>query len=191
MSKFKILLCGAVVLFCTLPSLSQEHLRVIPSMSKVGFSLRHFTGRADGDFKRYTGTLDFAEKNPEKSKISFEVDVASIDTNNGSRDQHLRDAEYFDVAHHSKMTFHSKTFKKSGKNKYTVSGPLTIKGHTETVNVPVILKRKTTLWATGEESLVFETKFNIDRTRFGVGEASSLLGSEVEIALNLEFRSAK
>ena len=71
-----------------------------------------------------------------------------------------------------------------------VTGVLTIKGHSKTVTVPVELARQATLWATGEQSLHFETTFTIDRTEFGVGEASSLLGSEVEIHLVVEFRDA-
>ena len=181
----------ALLLLSSQLGLSQEHFRVIPSSSKVGFSLRHFTGRADGHFNRYSGTLDFDENAPDKSKISFEVDVPSVDTANGKRDDHLRDTEYFDATKYPKMTFKSESFKKTGKKSYMVTGPLTIKGHTENVTVPVILDRKTTLWATGEDSLIFEVTFNIDRTKFGVGESSSLLGSDVKIDLELEFRNAK
>lgn len=181
----------ALLLLSSQFGLAQEHLRVIPSSSKVEFSLRHFTGRAEGHFNRYSGTLDFDENAPEKSKISFEVDVPSVDTANGTRDDHLRGAEYFDATKHPKMTFNSESFKKTGKKRYMVTGPLTIKGHTENVTIPVVLERKTTLWATGEDSLIFEVTFNIDRTQFGVGESSSLLGSDVKIDLELEFRNAK
>lgn len=170
------------------PGFSQENLRVVPSKSQVGFSLRHFTGNASGRFESYRGNLDFDAEHPEKSKINFEVDVKSIDTKNSSRDKHLREKEYFDVAGHPKMTFHSEVFRKTGAKTYMVTGPLTIKGHTEKVSIPVTLERKTTLWATGEQSLLFEVSFEVDRTRFGVGEPSSLLGSEVTIDLKLEFR---
>lgn len=164
---------------------------MLPSTSKVGFSLRHFGGRADGHFERYTGTLHFDEKNPAGSRVSFEVSVPSINTSNETRDEHLRNKEYFDATNYPQMTFTSKTFKKVGGKRYLVTGPLTIKGHTESVTVPVLLERKTTLWATGEDSLVFQASFDIDRTRFGVGEPSALLGSEVRIELELEFRNAK
>ncbi len=180
----------ALALACAVLAGEQQKLEPVASHSRVAFSLRHFTGTAEGKFKKYKGTLDFNAEHPEKSKISFEVDVASIDTDNGSRDKHLREEEYFDVANHPKMTFRNTSFRKTGQNKFMVTGPLTIKGHTKTVTIPVSLERQDTLWATGETLLHFESTFTLDRTEFGVGEASSLLGSEVTVHLDLEFRDA-
>jgi polyisoprenoid-binding protein YceI len=171
--------------------LSQGHLKPVSNQSQVGFSLRHLTGRAEGHFGSFEGDLNFSPETPEKSEISFQVDVASVDTDNQKRDDHLRGEEYFHASKYPKMTFTSKQFKTTGKNRYKVTGPLTIKGHTKMVTIPITLKRKTTLWATGQESLVFGVAFEIDRTEFGVGENSSLLGSEVSIDMELEFRDAK
>ena len=164
---------------------------VIGSDSKVGFSLRHLTGRANGVFKKFEGTLVFSPSKPDGSSIRFTVDVDSVDTQNTTRDEHLRGEEYFGVAKHPQMTFVSKAFKKVGPDKFMVTGALTIKGVAKNVSVPVTLVKTGTTWATGEEILRFKATFDVDRTEFGVGDSSSLLGSAVSIALDLQFRGDK
>lgn len=168
--------------------LADGAFKVYPKTSKVGFELRHFANEATGVFEKYSGHLNFSKSNPQAAQVGFSVDVTSVDTDNTKRDNHLRAEEYFDVDSHPKMTFESKVFKPVGKNRYMVTGPLTIKGHTKNVSVPVKLERSQTLWATGEEALEFSCSFKIDRTEFGVGESSTFLGSEVTINLFLEFR---
>lgn len=162
----------------------------VTDTSHVTFSLRHFSGRAEGVFRRYRGELNFQPDQPEKSSVQFEIDVDSLDTANNSRDEHLLESDYFDSRKHPKMTFKSQSFKLRGKNRYMVTGELTIKGHTKRVSLPVVLEREAQLWATGQESLRFRVDFTLDRTEFGVGDESSLLGSEVRVQLDLEFRSS-
>lgn len=165
--------------------------RVAEKESKVGFSISHLTNTATGKFTKFSSQLNFQQAHPEKSTVSFAVEVASVDTGNSGRDSSLRGDEYFAAAKYPQMTFESKIFKKVGDNQFMVTGPLTIKGHTKNISVPVTLTKTGVTWATGEDVLTFKAAFVIDRTEFGVGEASSLLGSEVSIALNLEFRGAK
>jgi polyisoprenoid-binding protein YceI len=170
---------------------AEHRLTSFAKDSKVGFSLRHFTGTAHGVFTDYSGSLDFDDRAPENSRVSFEVNVGSIDTDNSKRDEHLRGTEYFNAQRYPTMTFASQKFKPVGKNKFMVTGPLRIKGHEKMVSVPVVLERKQTLWASGEESLHFSGSLEIDRTEFGVGEESALLGSQVTIELDLEFRGGR
>lgn len=185
----KLIYVGLLAVIVSLPLWAQGSLKPHRDGSKIGFSLRHLTGRAEGVFEKYDGKLDFVEKNPEQSKVSFEIDVASVNTDNSKRDDHLREPEYFDAKKYPKMTFHSERFNPVGKKRYMVTGPLTIKGHTKTVSFPVTLERKTQLWATGQDALTFSVNFTLDRTEFGVGESSSLLGSEVTVNIELEFRN--
>lgn len=165
--------------------------RVIEGDSKVGFSISHMTNTAQGRFTHFSSQLNYSKATPDKSNIKFAVNVDSVDTGNSGRDDSLRGEEYFNVGKYPQMTFESKSFKKVGENQFMVVGPLTIKGHSKNISVPVTLTKTGTTWATGEDILHFQGKFEIDRTEFGVGESSSLLGSEVSITLDLEFRGAK
>lgn len=162
--------------------------RVFSSNSRAGFSISHLSNRAEGRFQKVSGTLKFSKQDPDASQVKVSIEVASIDTANKTRDTNLRGVEYFDAVKYPTMTFQSKSFKKVGAGKYMVTGPLTIKGHSKNISVPVTLVNQAKLWASGEESLKFQAEFEIDRTEFGVGEKSSLLGSEVRIQLALEFR---
>lgn len=167
-----------------------QNYRATTADSKIAFSISHLTNTATGRFKKFEGRLSFSKEKPETSVVRFSVETASIDTGNNSRDDNLRDEDYFSVASFPTMTFESKSFRKVGPNKYMVTGPLVIKGHSKNISVPVTLARSGTTWATGEDVLRFQGTFEVDRTEFGVGEASSLLGSTVTVKLDLEFRGA-
>jgi polyisoprenoid-binding protein YceI len=183
-----------VLLLCLtsgLAALARQPHRAVAPDSKVAFSISHLTNRAHGKFQKFDGTLSFVKDKPEACHVQFRVDTASIDTGNSGRDENLRGKEYFSVAEFPSMTFESKAFKKVGNNKYMVTGPITIKGRSKNISVPVTLTKTGTTWATGEDVLRFTGNFEVDRTEFGVGEASSLLGSEVAITLDVEFRAPK
>lgn len=180
-----------VLLLSSQQCLADTEYRLVPSSSKIGFSIRHLTGRAQGVFPTASGTLTFSKDRPADSKVEVSVEVASIDTKSAQRDQHLRAQEYFWVKKFPKMTFKSLSFRKVAENKYMVTGPLVIRGHSKDISVPMTLSKKGSTWATGEDVLQFQGDFNLDRTEFGVGQASSLLGNEVTLELFFEFRSKK
>lgn len=183
-------LLGAVLLFGLAAWGKAPSYRVSAPDSKVAFSISHLTNTANGRFTKVQGSLSFLKDKPDASWVEVSVDTASIDTGNRSRDSNLREAEYFAVNEFPSMTFQSKSFRKVASNKFMVTGPLVIKGRSKNISVPVTLTRTGTTWATGESVLRFQGSFTVDRTEFGVGEASSLLGSEVTVKLDLEFRGA-
>lgn len=186
-----LILCTLLLTLLSAIAYAKGPYRVAANESAIKFSLSHLTNRADGKFVKYEGSLAFNKTKPDASTINFSVDVASIDTGNAGRDDNLRGKEYFSVAEFPKMSFQSKAFKKVGDNRYMVTGTLTIKGHSKNISVPIVLSKTGVTWATGEDILRFQGNFQVDRTEFGVGESSKLLGSEVSVFLDLEFRGAK
>jgi polyisoprenoid-binding protein YceI len=167
---------------------AQDGYQVQPGTSKIGFSIRNFLSQTPGVFKAFQGTLNFSANRPENSSVTFEIEVASIDTGIAKRDDHLRTDDYFGAEAHPLMTFSSRSFRRVGTDRYAITGPVTIKGHTKTITVLAMLTRHASLWTVQQDSLLFETSFVIDRTEFGVGEASNLMGSKVKVDLNLDFR---
>lgn len=95
----------------------------------LGYSF--LTGRFDG----FTGTFDFDPAKPEAGKVSLEIDVNSINSNHAERDNHLRSADFFDVANHPKASFVSTAIKKTGDKTAVISGDLTIRGVTKSVDL--------------------------------------------------------
>jgi polyisoprenoid-binding protein YceI len=114
-------------------------LSVDPVHSHVGFSVRHMmVTTVRGKFTAYSGTLDLDAADFTRSHIAGEIDVASIDTGNADRDNHLRSPDFFDVANHPKIAFKSTAIARSGDG-YTVTGDLTIRGTTHPVTLDVEL----------------------------------------------------
>lgn len=79
--------------------------RLDPERSSVEFHVRHFYGliTVKGRFDRYAGTLDLGAQ----PAVELIIDADSLDTKQARRDQHLRSADFFDVAHHSQVRFAS------------------------------------------------------------------------------------
>jgi polyisoprenoid-binding protein YceI len=110
---------------------------VDPVHSHVGFSVRHMmVTTVRGAFTSYSGTLELDPADFTRSRITGEIDAASVDTKNADRDNHLRTNEFFDVANHPKITFTSTRIEPKDDG-YVVHGDLTIRGVTKPVALDV------------------------------------------------------
>ena len=105
-----------------------------PDHSNVGFKIRHLmVSNVKGSFDKYAGTVELDDKDITKSKVEVSIETDSINTNVQKRDEHLRSADFFDVAKYPAMTFISKKVAKAGKDKLKVTGDLTLHGVTKEV----------------------------------------------------------
>ena len=103
-----------------------------PSHSEVQFSVRHMMiSKVRGTFGVKSATLT-APENPLEATVEATVDVASIDTKDEGRDNHLRSADFFDVETYPTMEFRS-TGVRIENGDFLVDGDLTIKGITKSV----------------------------------------------------------
>lgn len=94
-----------------------------PDHSNVGFKVRHLmVSNVKGSFDKHSGVVDINDKDITKSKVEVTIDTASINTNVKKRDEHLRSADFFDVAKYPAMTFVSKKVAKAGKDNLKVTG---------------------------------------------------------------------
>jgi polyisoprenoid-binding protein YceI len=81
-----------------------------------------------GHFKNVRGSLDFDPAEPERSCVEVEIDAAGIWTGEPQRDEHLRSADFLDVARHPKITFRGAEVEVLGCYDFAVKGELTIRG---------------------------------------------------------------
>ncbi len=88
-----------------------------------------------GTFKEFKGEFSYDKKNIAASKIQVEVNTASIDTNHDKRDKHLRDDDFLHVSKFPKAHFKSTSFKDLGKKGFQVTGELTLKGVTKSIEI--------------------------------------------------------
>ncbi|MCA9603895.1 MAG: YceI family protein [Myxococcales bacterium] len=139
----------------------------------------------DGWFDKYALNI---KGDPEQLKdvdINVEIDAASINTQNAKRDEHLRSADFFDVAKYPKITFKSTKVTKKGKGGIVVEGDFTMHGVTKKIKFPFkAVKAKN---AAGVEEYTYRGELTIDRNDYGVGTdsiaAKITLQDEVKIAL--------
>jgi polyisoprenoid-binding protein YceI len=135
--------------------------------SHVGFAVKHMmVSTVRGQFKTYSGTLNLDTNDFAKSSFVGEVDVASIDTSNPDRDNHLRTGDFFDAANHPKITFKSTSIEKKG-DAWAVHGDLTIRGTTKPVTFDVEY-HGTGKNPMGKTVAGFEAKTTINRKDFGI-----------------------
>ena len=103
-----------------------------PAHSEVHFSVRHMMiSKVRGTFGMKSATL-IAPENPLEASVTASVDVASVDTKDKGRDDHLRSADFFDVENHPTMEFRS-TGARVEAGDFLVDGDLTIRGITKPV----------------------------------------------------------
>ena len=112
---------------------------IIDSMhSHVGFSVRHLmVSTVRGQFKGYRGRTKLDPADFTRSSFEGEVDVASIDTANPQRDEHLRASDMFDAARFPKISFRSTRIVPRGDGAFAVHGEVTIRGVTRPLTLDV------------------------------------------------------
>jgi len=170
--------------------MAQQTWNIDSAHSSVGFVVRHmvFT-KVRGAFKTFTSNLTVDDENPGASKVSVEIDVASVDTGEEKRDAHLRSPDFFDVEKFPKMTFSSK--KVEGKSEhFQVVGDLTLHGVTREVTLEVDREGAgKDPW--GNQRVGFSATAQINRGDFGLKwnqalEAGGVLvGEKVEIHIEI------
>lgn len=161
--------------------------------AEVGFAVKHLMiASVRGRFGTVTGTVAFDEVHPLSSKIDVAIDVASIDTRQEQRDNHLRSPDFFDVANFPKMHFVSTGIAGDVNGEFRVTGDLTIRGVTKPVTLDVTAEgRVRDPW--GNARAGFSATGKISRSAFGLTwnqalEAGGVMvGDEVKLAIDVEL----
>jgi polyisoprenoid-binding protein YceI len=165
--------------------------------SGIHFTVRHMViAKVRGGFGRFQGTVDFDPADPASAQIAVSIDAASVDTREPKRDEHLRSADFFDVATYPTLEFASTGVVKVGDDSYRVAGNLTLHGVTR----PVVLEAEylglgQDPW--GQTRVAFQAKTTLNRKEFGLGwnqvleTGGVLVGDKVEIALDVQAVAAQ
>jgi polyisoprenoid-binding protein YceI len=167
-----------------------------PVHSSVQFSARHMmVTNVRGQFRDFAVDVDFDPQHPEQGHVRATIQAASIDTGMEQRDQHLRSADFLDVATHPTLAFSSTGISRSGDDRFHIQGDLTIRGETR----PVVLDVEYLGVAKnlqGGTSAGFTARTKISRKDWGltwnVGLESGgwLVSDDVRIEIDLELLSA-
>ncbi|HVE99377.1 MAG TPA: YceI family protein [Mycobacteriales bacterium] len=163
-----------------------------PTHSSLDFTVRHaMVAKVRGRFTDFSGTLRLDDADPTRSSAEVEVALASVDTGNAQRDEHLRTSDFFEVETFPTMTFRSTKAEVRDVDEYTLHGDLTIHGVTKPVRFDVTL-HGTAVDPFGNERIGFEGATTISRKDWGLSwnapleaGAGVLVSDKVAISLDV------
>ena len=180
------------------PSLSQAATwKSDPKHASVQFAVRHLmVATVRGTFDKFDVTATIDENDVSQSSVEATIEVASVNTRNEKRDNHLRGADFFDVAKHPTITFKSKAVEKIQDHTYKVTGDLTLMGVTQEVVLNVSGSPKAIQDPWGNSRLGGAATTTINRTDYGLTHNTVLesggvaIGEEIKITIDIEFVQA-
>jgi polyisoprenoid-binding protein YceI len=159
--------------------------------SEASFQVRHLLTKVRGRFSEFEGSITLDEAHPERSSVAVSIQASSIDTNEPTRDTHLRSADFFSVDEFPAITFTSSHILPKNKDLFEVTGDLTLRGVTKRITVPVsLLGTARDPW--GKDRVAFEAEFTINRKEFGLTWNAALetggflVGDDVRILLSIQ-----
>ena len=111
---------------------------VDPGHTTIGFAVKHLmVSTTRGQFDKFDVTVQIDDADPARSRVDVTIDAASVDTRDARRDEHLRSADFLDVAKYPTLVFKSTEVKKAAGGQLLVTGNLTLHGATRPVTLTV------------------------------------------------------
>ena len=159
---------------------------VIKDKSSIQWVGAKVTGDHKGQFKNFDGSIDYAAGKP--SRIAFDIDLNSVESDTEKLTGHLKSADFFDVAKFPKATFVSTSLTDApagaaGGATHMLTGTLDLHGVQKEVTIPVVTQ-------VGAEGVRAKSEFTINRHDWGIsykGAADDLIKDNVLIRLDLLF----
>jgi len=168
-----------------------------PAHSEVDFSIKHLgISNVHGRFGKVAATILLNDADITRSTVTATIDVATVDTGEPARDNHLKTDAFFDVAKFPTATFASTSVVKGGSG-LTVTGNLTLHGVTREVALDVEGPTPEVKDPWGNIKIGASATTNLDRRDFGLvfnvalDAGGVMVGDEVAIELELELARQK
>lgn len=172
--------------FLGLATLQADTWQIDGAHSNITFKIQHlFLAKVTGNFSSFTGTIEYDPEAPERSSAEVTIQIASIDTDNAQRDDHLNTDDFFNSPKYPVATFKSTSWEKTGEKSFRVMGDLTMMGQTH----PVTLQTELIGVVETERGMKsgWEATTTLDRYTWGIGgEGGAQIGRKVDIEINVE-----
>lgn len=168
--------------------------QIDPAHSAAHFSVRHLMiSNVRGEFSKLSGKVILDSADLTRSSVEISLETASVNTREPQRDEHLRSADFFDVANHPLMTFQSKRIEAAGPDHFKLTGDLTIRGVTKgvTFDVEGPTPPQKDPWGNVRAGVTATAKIN--RKDFGlvynalIEGGGVMVGDEVKITIEAEL----
>lgn len=168
----------------TVPAAKGEALAITAASSSVLFVGSKVTGKHEGGFKVFTGTIDLVNGKPEESSVSVDIDASTIFSDDPKLTEHLKSPDFFDVAKFPKATFKSTKIAvgATAPETHTVTGDLELHGQTKSITFPATI-------TVADDSVTVKAGFRINRKDFGIvytGPTDNLIRDDVALTLDIK-----
>jgi polyisoprenoid-binding protein YceI len=190
----KIILVALVAVFSQLSVSAQTTWKSDKAHSKLTFGVTHLgISEVTGLFKSFEATITSSKPDFSDGTFALTADVASINTEVDMRDTHLKSPDFFEVEKFPSLTFQSTGIKANGKDKYVLSGNLTIHGVTKPVSMNLWYRGTIVNPNSKESTAGFQLTGTIKRSDFNIGPKfpAPMLSDEVAIKADGEFKQPK
>jgi len=163
---------------------------VDPTHSSVEFEVKHMMiATVRGRFREFEGTIEAAD-DIANSRVFGTVKAASIDTNDETRDAHLRSADFLDVERYPEIRFASNTIAPLGGPNFRLAGNITIRDVTREIELDATVEgAERDPW--GNERVGIRVRGKLNRRAFGVTwqkaleSGGFLVGEEVNVLVDV------
>jgi polyisoprenoid-binding protein YceI len=175
-----------------IPSAAVSAWSIDPAHSVVELAVKHMMfSTVKGRFRNVAGTVVLNEADLAASSVSAEIEAASIDTGEPTRDNHLRSADFLDAETFPSIAFVSTEVVPRGRGRFVVVGDLTIHGVTREVSLEAeLVGTGTDPW--GGQRAGFAASTTINRRDFGLTwnqaleTGGVLVSDQVKISLEIQ-----
>ena len=171
-----------------------------PGHTEAEFRARHMMVTwVRGLFKDIHGWIELDWDRCLEARFGGEIEAAGLWTGEPRRDEHLRSADFLDVANHPEMVFSGHFTERTADTAFKGEVELTIRGasHSVPLDISYIGEWKTPFWVGDENKgelrrIGFEASARINRHHFGVSWQDELPGGglvvsdEIELFLDVE-----
>jgi polyisoprenoid-binding protein YceI len=165
--------------------------------SSIEFSIKHMMiANVKGTFNQYEATIEADPSDLTSANIQFNIDLASIDTRNTDRDNHLRSGDFFDVENNPKMTFNSTSIEKKGDDEYRLTGDVSLNGVTKSETFLVTFEGQgQDPW--GNQKVGFSAEGTLKRSDYNLTWNAALetggvlVGDKVKVSLEIQAAKAE
>jgi polyisoprenoid-binding protein YceI len=181
------LVIGCCASLAAMLALAASQWSMQPKDSKLTFIGEQAGARFEGAFDKFTADIRFDPQDLASSRFDVKIEMASVNTQDGERDDTIRGADLFDVKRFPTAQYVADKFASQGGNKYSATGQLTIRDVTRPVPIEFTFEEQGgNAWLKGTAK--------IKRLDFGVGQGewkdTSTVGNDVQVRFALRLKGA-
>ncbi|PIZ03606.1 MAG: polyisoprenoid-binding protein [Gammaproteobacteria bacterium CG_4_10_14_0_8_um_filter_38_16] len=186
MALIRLLVIVFSILLLPTVSIASEW-QIVPSKSSIHFKATQNNAPITGEFKTFSGDIDFDKNDLSKSYVNMVVNTDSVSTSFKDVQDALKTADWFDSKAFPKAVFTANDFKKTGDNTFEANGKLTLRDKT----LPLILHFTLEKYTDNEALVSGHT--NLKRTAFEVGKGEWASTKEIkdDVEVNFTIESTK